>query len=85
MSELPAWPEPLRLPDDNPTAWLGLSHKYNRELADAAMARLKVAVEALKDAQDVFDRNTNSQRSPFTAQVYAIQKVLHAIGEIPEA
>lgn len=94
MSELVKWPDihdyqtVVRVrPDIGPiyTSNSAQIEAYERARAEAAISRLRVAVEALKDAQDVFDRNTNSQRSPFSAQVYAIQKALHTIGDIPES
>ena len=85
MSELPEWPEQI------PEAMLWSHYTratYERARADAAMTRLRVAVEALKEFEG-FWRSGNSvpvERAVIRQDHQAVLRLyeaLTAIGELP--
>jgi hypothetical protein len=53
-------------------------YDYHRARADAAMERLRVAVEALKAADDNFKHDRR------TVGMIRVKEALNAIGELPE-
>lgn len=73
MSELPEWPiEPPWISADDPVLW----GQYYEARAEAAIARLRVAAEALDDIyRGSFDRIDVRLRA---------HKVLAQIGKLPE-
>jgi hypothetical protein len=75
------WPDPLKLPNDAPTSWLALSHKYHREMSEACLERLRL----LHDKASVVVIEYRREFEPGElADVDALEEALQAIGEIPE-
>lgn len=80
MSEMPKWPEkPEHLGLANPVYW----EAYERARAEAALARLRVAVKALESLRDL------AQAIVGESCTYEVERIsdeaIQAIGEIPEA